>query len=88
MANETPGNVERDVVRPPNPSLQPRGRADDGFLPINPAPSKVMGTNYGYGGDRRGGSANLAGQPSPVTPANHVFQVGMGFPPSSDEPTQ
>jgi hypothetical protein len=76
-ATPVPGGVERDVVRPANQPGAAGDRANDGFLPLTRNASPVKGSNFGPGGDRRGGSANLAGQPSPVTPPNHVFQVGM-----------
>lgn len=91
MANDPliPGGVARGVVRPAN--NEPGGaRANNGYLALQRVNGDVAAPNR-TGGDRRGGTADLAGQASPVQPPNHRFDVGtarMSQPPSAVEPGQ
>ena len=83
------GGAERGVVRPPNQAGAAGSGAKNSYLPLDRKNGCVKPSDYGAGGDRRGGSADLAGQPSPVTPPNHRFDVGMAKmpqPPSAIEP--
>jgi len=85
-------NVERDVVKAPNEEL--RGARGDhranGFMPLTEQASSVRPSNEPrVGGDRRGGSANLAGQAPPVRTPDHRFNIEnakMPNPPSAVEP--
>ena len=81
--------AERGVVRPPNQPGPAGSGANNSYLPLDRKAGGVAPSKYGADGDRRGGSADLAGQASPVTPPNHRFDVGMAKmpqPPSAIEP--
>jgi len=87
-------NVERDVVKAPNEtdlgSAAHRDRRANGYMPLTESASPVKPSNEpGPGGDRRGGSANLAGQASPIKTPDHRFNLEdakMPQPPSAFEP--
>jgi len=83
-------NVERDVVKPANEPSAAGNRANNGFLSLSREASQVHPSNEARkGGDRRGGSANLAENPSPVLPPDHRFKVEeakMPNPASAVEP--
>ncbi|MGO9467910.1 MAG: hypothetical protein ACLQVF_27550 [Isosphaeraceae bacterium] len=83
-------NVERDVVKPPNQQGPAGNRAANGFMPLARDPSPTKPSNEpGAAGDRRGGSANLAGQMSPVKTPDHRFKLEdakMPQPPAAFEP--
>jgi hypothetical protein len=83
-------NVERDVVKPANESTPAGNRANNGFMPLVREASPVDPSNEAkVGGDRRGGSANLAGNASPVKMPDHRFKIEeakMPQPPSAFEP--
>jgi hypothetical protein len=84
-----PGGVERGVVRPPNQPGAAGNGANNSYLPLTRVAGGVEPSNYGAGGDRRGGSMPLGALPSPVQPPNHRFDVGMAKmpqPPSVVEP--
>ncbi len=81
--------VERGVVRPPNQPGAAGNGANNSYLPLDRKAGGVTPFHCEPGGDRRGGSADLAGQASPITPPNHRFDVGMAKmpqPPSAIEP--
>jgi hypothetical protein len=81
--------AERGVVRPPNQPGTAGNGANNSYLPLDRKSGAVNHPIYRSGGDRPGGSADLAGQPSPVTPPNHRFDVRlakMPQPPSAIEP--
>jgi hypothetical protein len=81
--------AERGVVRPPNQPGAAGSAAKNSYLPLDRRDGGVHASNYGTGGDRRGGSADLTGQSSPVVPPNHRFDVGMAKmpqPPSAIDP--
>ncbi len=83
-------NVERDVIKPPNQQGPAGSRAANGYMPLSRDPSPTHPSNEpGAAGDRRGGSANLMGPPSPVKTPDHRFNVEdakMPQPPAAVEP--
>ncbi|MGP0063531.1 MAG: hypothetical protein ACLQGP_08035 [Isosphaeraceae bacterium] len=84
-----PGGVECDVVRPPNQTGAAGNGANNSYLPLTRGAGGVAPSNYGAGGDRRGGSVPLGTVPSPVHLPDHCFDVGMAKmpqPPSAIEP--
>jgi hypothetical protein len=83
-------NVERDVVKAPNEPGRAGARAANSFLPLAGGPPAAHPSNEARkGGDRRGGSANLAELASPVKTPDHRFNIEdakMPQPPSAFEP--
>jgi hypothetical protein len=81
--------AERGVVRPPNQPGAVGNGANNSYLPLDRKAGGANPSRYGPGADRRGGSADLSGQASPVTPPDHRFDVNMAKmpqPPSAIEP--
>ena len=81
--------VERGVVRPPNQPGAAGSGANNSYLSLDRRAGDINPSNHGTGGDRRGGSADLVGQASPVRLPNQHFDVGMAKmpqPPSAIEP--
>lgn len=59
---------------PPNEGIHDGDK--NGSFPQPEGGQQVHPTNYGMGGDRRGGTMPLGGSPSPITPPNRVFELG------------
>ena len=80
--------VERGVVRPSNQPGAAGSGANNSYLPLDRRAAGVNPSHYGTGGDNCGGSADLAGQATPVRLPNHHFDVSMAKmpqPPSAIE---
>lgn len=86
MANTPVNNFERGRGAPPSNEIPGGNRANNGFLPLTRLSSPALPLNRG---DRKNGSASLAGMPSPVHLPDQRFDVRrakMPQPPSAIEP--
>jgi hypothetical protein len=84
-----PDETDRGVVSPPNRTGAAGNGAKNSYLPLDRKVGGAIPLTHGSGGDRRGGSADLTGQRSPVTPPDHRFDSSaakMPQPPSAIEP--